>query len=786
MSRWAARCLAIGAGVLLLAAGAGVAQDPMPLWQLEPFDRIELVNDQFHDLEAVRIPAGTQLPDKPDEYVGRPGLPPHKELHAESLYRIRRQENGQEYDVYGRSIRRILLYEDLLLGEARRLVRAGKFDEAFPYLRTVQDRSANWPGLLELQIEYHWSEGEKLDADAELERAFWSFRQAYELIQKLPPTPPGQSTELAIRGMTREAAPARLQKLADRWIDRLLVRGGYAEGRKVVARIESVLGPAAGARWRSEYARRADERLALAQQHRKANEYGPALEALEGAIAILPDSPRVQEEARQFYRDHGVLRVAVEHWGRFRHGPAGWTAADHRTSGLLHLPVARLTSAQESEDEVFESHFITKMERSNINRRVLLTAPPGRQWPDGKPVTVSDLARLLDQYTWAGSEFYHPALERLLVNLEPQLPDRLLIDFARPQFQPAMWLQVPFLRVRADPSGLGIETTGLGPYRPTGGGSDRAVFLANERYLESGKPRIRRVEEVRIASFAERLRALVQKRVDFIEHVPPRHLDRVRGMEGLRLLRQAEPRIHLLQFGLDRPEMRDRTLRRAIAYSIDRAAIFQKIQLKMDEENRIVSGLVPYGTLGYDTTIEPWPYDPGLARALVLGLRKQKGAVARLTLGFSGTETTRAACQEIARFVSAAGIEVGLIDFDEQPAVHPLQVDLRYQTVLVTNPIYDPVTVLTRDNPSLAQHSSPWLRRKRVELLTVPNRAVARELLPELHRMLHEDVAVLPLWQWVDHFVASENVAGIPDRPVATYDRVADWSIEPCFPDSHW
>ena len=116
----------------------------------------------------------------------------------------------------------------------------------------------------------------------------------------------------------------------------------------------------------------------------------------------------------------------------------------------------------------------------------------------------------------------------------------------------------------------------------------------------------------------------------------------------------------------------------------------------------------------------------------------------------------------------------------------PLDADIRYESYTVSDPLYDVVTLLTRDNPTLAQHGSPWFRQLLVELIETPNLSTAARLLPQLQEVLFEDATILPLWQWTDCFAVSDAVAGVAEAPPTLYHRVADWKVEPRFPPAEW
>src|SRR6185369_12140294 len=52
-----------------------------------------------------------------------------------------------------------------------------------------------------------------------------------------------------------------------------------------------------------------------------------------------------------------------------------------------------------------------------------------------------------------------------------------------------------------------------------------------------------------------------------------------------------------------------------------------------------------------------------------------------------------------------------------------------------------------------------------------------RERLVILHRLVHEDVSVLPLWQTFDHFAYRKSLEGLQGSRLSLYQDVEQWRI---------
>ncbi len=53
----------------------------------------------------------------------------------------------------------------------------------------------------------------------------------------------------------------------------------------------------------------------------------------------------------------------------------------------------------------------------------------------------------------------------------------------------------------------------------------------------------------------------------------------------------------------------------------------------------------------------------------------------------------------------------------------------------------------------------------------------ARERLHDLHRIVDEQVAIIPLWQTVNYLAYSQRVSGIGPHPLTLYQDVEQWQV---------
>ena len=110
--------------------------------------------------------------------------------------------------------------------------------------------------------------------------------------------------------------------------------------------------------------------------------------------------------------------------------------------------------------------------------------------------------------------------------------------------------------------------------------------------------------------------------------------------------------------------------------------------------------------------------------------------------------------------------------------------DIVYRTETLREPLVElwQFLALTNSTETTALgHLPMWLRRELLELDRAGDWQIAERLLHRLHRQFWAEVHLIPLWEIDDALVYRKNVRGIPERPLAPYQRIERWKIEPWF-----
>ncbi len=240
-------------------------------------------------------------------------------------------------------------------------------------------------------------------------------------------------------------------------------------------------------------------------------------------------------------------------------------------------------------------------------------------------------------------------IDDLTVEITTKTPDILL-----PRYLSGINIVAPkhFLKVGVE--GLAQEPIGTGPFKVDTWGAEKVMMVANKTSWRP--PLLDRVEVLALPDATARMQAIATKRIDIATNV---------NIDDMEALKAAGNRFHtrnptrVMVMALDNIKegtpFKDMRVRQAMNYAINRQAIV----------DNLLSGLtkpasqpaVPVA-VGYVPSLQPYPYDPAKAKALLKAAGADKGFefVAEMPTGSLANDT--AIAQQIASDLSAVGIKM--------------------------------------------------------------------------------------------------------------------------------
>jgi ABC-type transport system substrate-binding protein len=749
------------AGLFLLLC-CGPARAETPLYEEEPYDQITLDSANGDAVLKIRP---LDLPNRQP--------PAHLKTVGKLIVR-RVEEPDKEYEVAWRNIVKLELFEQLVLDKANELTADGKYDEAYDYFTFLERNKPNTPGLGQAMEDYLYEEAKDAHRRRQYDSALALLREAY----RRDPRRPGLEHAL---GLT-----------TDRLVDQYVSAANYGVARALLRNLAAAYPESPVVRqWHDRLVGQAAPLLGQARAEIEADHWDKAAELSLRLTALWPDLPGARELALTIFRKNARVEVGV---GSFPADIApgrldDWAA--RRTGRLLYRTLTEFAGSS-SEGGKYVCP-VGEIATESLGRRLKIRLKPNIHWAQGNATLGnSDVAWRLLTMADPNAPGYRIDWADLMATVSIEGVYGIDVELRRPHVRPEAMLQV-VLTPHAAPLRPGELPPTNGPFVVQSRSPQETAFTANGQYFaaEAGAPK--ELVERRYATVAQAAAALKRGEIQVLDRVTPWLLPSLRATPHLRVQSYALPLIHCLVPNLRRPLPADPIFRRALAYGIHRQVILDQMLGGAEIPGCVVTsspfpvGLGPDDPMSYasDENIEPRSYEPRLAIALAhvaiknyldaqKGAAKEVKASPKLVLACPPDEVARAACASIQKQLKLVGIpsEVRVLE-GPLPVRIPDDVDLLYAELAMWEPLVDARRVLGEDG--IAGGCSPYMTLALRQLDEAVEWDQVRECLHRVHRIAHDDVAIVPLWQLVEHFAYHDSLQGISSRPVSLYQYIEQW-----------
>ena len=192
----------------------------------------------------------------------------------------------------------------------------------------------------------------------------------------------------------------------------------------------------------------------------------------------------------------------------------------------------------------------------------------------------------------------------------------------------------PFLSNLAYPTGLIVSPAAVKEYgkdfgrHPSGTGpfkfeewesNTRVVVTRNEDYWD-GAPSLEAVVYRPITDANTRVAEMLSGGIDLMVEVPPDNVAAFEEDDSFKVYEQAGPHVWFLILNAKEGPFADKRVRQAVNYAIDKKSLVENV---LQGTAEVAAGPTPPAfAWAYDDSLEPYPYDPEKAKALL----KEAGA----------------------------------------------------------------------------------------------------------------------------------------------------------------
>jgi tetratricopeptide (TPR) repeat protein len=763
------------------AEGTDASEDEQSLLEQAPFDEILLKDGTSVRVEPLRL-TNRRLPENPrptEKLVVRPIDKP-----------------GEDFEITWKDIDRVQLYEQQLLAKGQAAASSGNSAKAYEYFDFLERHYPQAPGVKEAVERLIYQDAQAYQRRQEFEYVLVLLNQLYDrnprfagLDRALSVTTDALISQ-KLAAQQYSAARALLQALAEKY-----------PGDSQVERLQQKLQSLADQFYRKAEEQSADDQLR------------EAFDSCRRALDITPGLTPARQLALRIYEQHPVVSIGVSQPFLAAHPRLdNWAA--RRAIRLLNLPLMEFTGVG-AEGGNYACPLGT-FEKGDLGLLLTFRLRPDIHWPDGSPITGFDLSRTLldsnDHHSPSGGACWLPYVDRVAVK------DLFSVD-------------ISLKRAHVNPEALFRTAVVPPPHLPPA--TALGLFSIAKRtesethFGPSGVTYSRRAEAPReiiertYVGASAALDGLQRHEVSIVDRLNPWDVPNARELPNVAVDNYAVPSVHCLLPNLRHPLLANRSFRRALLYGIHRESIL-KAQLLRGRElpaARVVSGPFPTG-YAYNNSVDVKSYSPQLAMMLMyVALAELPPDASRseqlaskalpdigertasddaetsqfskpiadlsptcppLVLAHQADDVARLACRTIKRQLELIKVPVTLVELKAGEIASPGEYDLTYATLQIEEPLVDVHRLF--GTQGLQPVTSAYLRTALNRVSSATDWKAARDALLDVHRIVSEELPLLPLYQLPDYFAYRRSVQGIGEQPAVLYQNVATWHCSPALP----
>ena len=744
--------------------------------------------------DIIRLKDGTDIEVEPLKLKDRK-LPESPRPNDKLIVRML-EDPDTEYELAWKDIAEVKLYEHMVLAEAEALVAEQKFNEAYDYYIFLQRYYPKLEGL-DRSLENYLYEDAKV----------WQVKEQYDQSLNL-------LNEIHRRNPQREGLERALSAAAGKLIEQKIATEDYAAARRLVKDLQGKFPQnTTAAEAAEQIADKARELLSRAKTHLDASRFQEATAAARQSMRIWPldETRKLWAEAHAKF-PRVVVGVTLP-GGRTEADPlADWAA--RRSARLFNRSLLEF-QGYGPQGGVYQCP-VGEVERLDLGLKLLFRLRSGIPWSKGSGVlTGHDVARRLLATAEPGHAGYRADWAELLASVAVPGVYEVEVELHRAHVHPDGMLQI-ILRPWDSLAGDDRQAASIGPYVVNQATETEVSYLANQQYFAASSTQPKEIVERHYPKASQAIAALKSGDVAMLDRVLPWEVETLRAVDGLVVEPYAVPTIHCLLVNQQKPFLAKRSFRRALVYGIHREEILRSQLLRgaSAADGQVVSGPFPRGEslddplgYGYNEEIAVRPWDPRLAMTLVGLARFELAAdkssaekpaakdgkaaekpptkadlppVPKLILAHPPHDLARVACRSIQRQLGIIGVGIARKETrPESPASPEGDWDLLYVELAMWEPVIDARRLLGPQG--LVGRATPYMDLTLRQLERADDWKRARDKLLEVHRIAHDDVPLVPLWQITDHFAYQRGLQGVGSRPAMLYQHVESWQSPPWF-----
>ena len=413
------------------------------------------------------------------------------------------------------------------------------------------------------------------------------------------------------------------------------------------------------------------------------------------------------------------------------------------------------------------------------------TLEEGVKFHDGTDFNAEAVVKNVERWQ-AGNEedfyYYSSMFGDNIKEVKADGDNKVVFTLARPQ--------APFLKnIAMSPFGMASPTAfekdgekfgqnpvGTGPFkfvewRPT----ESITIEKFKDYWQDGLPKLDKVIFKVYADNTARLNALTNGEIDLADGINPSDGKTVEGNSALQLIERPSMNVGYLGLTNTRPPFDNKLVRQAVNYAIDKQSI---VDAFFEGRADVAANPMPPSISGYNDSIDPYPYDPEKAKALLkeAGYDGKEIELWAMPVARPYMPDAAKVAEVIKKNLEDVGIPAKIVTYEWATYLDKTKKGEADAFMLgwtgdngdADNFLYTLLSKDTIGSNNYAYYSSDEANKLLLEAQSEIDEAKRNELYKQAQVIIHEDAPWVPLAHSIPLLAAKSNVEGFLPHPTGS------------------
>jgi peptide/nickel transport system substrate-binding protein len=332
---------------------------------------------------------------------------------------------------------------------------------------------------------------------------------------------------------------------------------------------------------------------------------------------------------------------------------------------------------------------------------------------------------------------------------------------------------------------FGQNPVGTGPFKFVEWRATESITIEKfADYWQEGLPKLDKVIFKVYADNTARLNALISGEIDLADGINPSDGKTVEGNSALQLIERPSMNVGYLGLTNTRAPFDNKLVRQAVNYAIDKQAI---VDAFFEGVAEVAANPMPPSIGGYNEDIDPYPYDPEKAKALLkeAGYDGKEIELWAMPVARPYMPDAAKVAEVIKKNLEAVGIPAKIVTYEWAVYLDKVKDGEADAFMLgwtgdngdADNFLY---TLLSKDNigsNNYAYYSSEEANKLLLEAQSETDEAKRNELYKQAQVIIHEDAPWVPLAHSTPLLAAKAGVKGFLPHPTGS-DKLDNVTIE--------